>query len=130
MAALDRLIDQQSEERAYYASAVEMVESRDADLQHEETVGALDRDKINEEVRKMEEQVVVNGAPPSFREELSILLRENHDVFRTQLGPDPPAKVTPMRIHVRGVAPVRCRERRYAPEMSDCMRDMVGQLEE
>ena len=100
MAALDRLIDQQSEDRTYYASAVEMVESGDADLQSEAIVGALDRDKIDEEIRKMEEQVVVNGAPPRFREELSTLLRENRDIFRTQLGPDPPAKVTPMRIHV------------------------------
>ena len=66
MAALDRLIDQQSEERACYASAVEMVESQDADLQHDATVGALDRDKIDEEVPKMEEQVVVYGAPQAF----------------------------------------------------------------
>lgn len=52
------------------------------------------------------------------------------DTFRVRLGADPPAKVTPMKIHLKpGVGYRRCKPRNYPPAHSDYLREFISQLQ-
>ena len=51
------------------------------------------------------------------------------DVWRVRLGPDPPAKVPPLKIHLKpGAKPKKCKPRVYPPHISKFLRDFNAQL--
>jgi hypothetical protein len=59
------------------------------------------------------------------------LVTECKDVFRLNLGADPPAKVKPLVIKLRdGAESVRMSARKYAPPQLKFMRDKIRELEE
>jgi hypothetical protein len=59
------------------------------------------------------------------------LVTECKDVFRLNLGADPPANVKPLVIKLRDCAePVRMSARKYAPPQLKFIRDKIRELEE
>jgi hypothetical protein len=59
------------------------------------------------------------------------LVTECKDVFRLNLGADPPVNVKPLVIKLRdGTEPVRMSARKYAPPQLKFMRDKIRELEE
>jgi hypothetical protein len=59
------------------------------------------------------------------------LVAECKDIFRLNLGADPPANVKPLVIKLRdGAEPVRMSARKYAPPQLKFMRDKISELEE
>jgi hypothetical protein len=57
------------------------------------------------------------------------LVTECKDVFRLNLGADPPTNVEPLVIKLRGVAePVRMSARKYAPPQLKFIRDKIRDL--
>jgi hypothetical protein len=80
-------------------------------------------------LRKVQE-VENAGGSPSFTTQLRDLLLRYADVFRLELGRDPPVDIPPLRVKLRGDAkPVRCKARRYGPEKRVFMDSHVEQLE-
>ena len=55
---------------------------------------------IREEVDKMLAQAKINGADKETMEGLTAVVMENYDVWRVELGADPPADVPPLRIQL------------------------------
>ena len=56
------------------------------------------------------------GFPDHLQEDLTRLVRDYRDIFRTRLGNDPPAPLPPMNIRLREKAsPIQARARRYSP---------------
>jgi hypothetical protein len=59
------------------------------------------------------------------------LVTECEDVFRLNLGAEPPANVKPLVIKLRdGAESVRMSDRKYAPPQLKFMRDKISELEE
>lgn len=57
------------------------------------------------------------------------LLQEYRDIFRIKLGPDPPAKVEPLRIQMRAnCKPFRSTQRRYAAPQRDFIASIIKHL--
>ncbi|KAG6599644.1 uncharacterized protein IUM83_19361 [Phytophthora cinnamomi] len=85
------------------------------------------------DVRNLLEAMVTaagdNGFPPDYLPVLLDLVMEFEDVFRIELGNDPPANVEPLRITIRdGAQPYRTRPRRYAPAQSDFLQAHTQKL--
>ncbi|KAG6572754.1 uncharacterized protein IUM83_18670 [Phytophthora cinnamomi] len=85
------------------------------------------------DVRNLLEAMVTaagdNGFPPDYLPVLLDLVMEFEDVFRIELGNDPPANVEPLRITIRdGAQPYRTRPRRYAPAQSDILQAHTQKL--
>ncbi|ETV93807.1 hypothetical protein H310_12370 [Aphanomyces invadans] len=58
------------------------------------------------------------------------LFSENIDVFRLEMGGDPPIKVEPLRVRVKpGAVPVKCELRRYPPLHMEYLEGHVAELE-
>jgi len=73
---------------------------------------------------------VRNGLSPHGQERVTSMLRKYRDVFRIKLGPDPPAKVAPLRIKIKEEArPYRSPQRRYAPPQHAFISTTVQKLE-
>jgi hypothetical protein len=65
--------------------------------------GDLRRDNSAEMTREIEmmlEQATLNGLPGNFQGDLRALIDDFVDVFRLELGLDPPAKVRPLEIEL------------------------------
>ena len=79
-------------------------ESEDEDLSEEDLLEEhLCRDTSEEMTRELELMLwraMNNGLPMVFQERAHALIEDYHDVFRLELGMDPPAKVTPLRIEL------------------------------
>ncbi len=61
-------------------------------------IGRDTKESIDNEFRRIEKEAKANGLSSTGQTRLSNLLERHRDVFRIRLGPDPPAKVTPLRI--------------------------------
>ena len=71
---------------------------------------------------------VANGFPDDRQNELRELCLA-FDIWRCELGNDPPAKVEPMVIRLKdGAQPYKCRARTYAPEKSTFMKQFNNEL--
>jgi len=58
------------------------------------------------------------------------LLCEFKEIFRIKLGPDPPAKVEPLRIRLKpGHRPIRATQRRYAPQQRAFISSTIQRLQ-
>ncbi|CEO95672.1 hypothetical protein PBRA_009680 [Plasmodiophora brassicae] len=69
------------------------------------------------------------GLPRKWRRRLRRLAFKRWNVWRTKLGPDPAAKVTPCRTRLRqGARPYRCKARRYSKEQSEFLEQFVSLL--
>jgi hypothetical protein len=120
-----------------------MDEARDIqdDLRQEHREGPEDDDDVlfgtagTEEVEEGLNNIIksaqMNGLPEEWVKKLSRLVRKYLDVWRTSLGPDPPAKVTPFVTRlVANARPDRCKGRRYNPEDSQFLKQFVDELPE
>ncbi|OWZ03681.1 LOW QUALITY PROTEIN: hypothetical protein PHMEG_00024543 [Phytophthora megakarya] len=80
-------------------------------------------------VEEMIDHAVENGFPSDRREELKTIACR-FDIWRLNLGGDPPAKVPPLLIRLRdGAKPQKCKARQYPPHIREFMRDFNAELE-
>ncbi|KAH9137526.1 hypothetical protein AeRB84_017790, partial [Aphanomyces euteiches] len=99
-------------------------------------------DGRDEERRKMKEEAVLGilmskvadaqarGLTAEEPARLESLLSRHVDVFRDDLGNDPPVKVEPLKVRVKPDSkPVKCGMRRYPPAHLEYMREHVAALE-
>ncbi|POM67663.1 Hypothetical protein PHPALM_16295, partial [Phytophthora palmivora] len=78
-------------------------------------------------------EMVINAVKEGFdhaeMESLRELLKEFRDTWRDKLGPDPPAKVAPLKITLREDAvPYRCHARKYSPAQRSFLRAYTQEL--
>ncbi|KAH9093688.1 hypothetical protein Ae201684P_016312 [Aphanomyces euteiches] len=99
-------------------------------------------DGRDEERRKKKEEAVLGilmskvadaqarGLTAEETTRLESLLSKHVDVFREDLGNDPPVKVEPLKVRVKPDSkPVKCGMRRYPPAHLEYMREHVAALE-
>ncbi|OWZ07339.1 hypothetical protein PHMEG_00020277, partial [Phytophthora megakarya] len=94
----------------------------------------VDLDLSTSEVRdKLEDMVVAagnNGFDPDYLSFLREVVLDHEDIFRIDLGADPPADIAPLRIQlVEGATPFRARSRRYAQAQRNFLRQYTKRLE-
>jgi hypothetical protein len=86
--------------------------------------------EVNEVLLRKVQEVEDAGGSPIFTTQLRDLLLRYADVFRLELGRDPPVNMPPLRVKLRDDAkPVRCKARRYGPGQRAFMDSHVEQLE-
>ena len=89
----------------------------------------MDNKDIEEGINAMLLAARKNGLPEEWSRKLSRLVRKYADVWRSNLGPDPPAKVTPFVTRLLPNArPYRCKSRRYSPEDSQFLKEFTDDL--
>jgi hypothetical protein len=89
----------------------------------------MDTKDIEEGINAMLLTARKNGLPEEWSRKLSRLVRKYADVWRSNLGPDPPAKVTPFVTRLLPNArPYRCKSRRYSPEDSQFLKEFTDDL--
>ena len=85
---------------------------------------------VKEMLMQKVKEAEAEGCSPAFTDELRKLLTRHSDVFRLELGQDPPVDMPPLKVNLRDDArPVRCKARRYGPEQRAFMDKHVEQLE-
>ena len=83
-------------------------------------IGQDSNDSINSTFSKMLGEAKKNGLSKERISRLTGMLEDYRDVFRIKLGPDPPAKVEPLRITlVENAHPYRSPQRRYASQQRE-----------
>ena len=104
--------------------SIDSVEGVVADPLHDQ------RSAIREEVDKMLEQAKINGADKETMEGLTAVVMENYDVWRVELGADPPADVPPLRIQLldESKLPRTHCARRFSPLQQTFLHDHVEML--
>lgn len=76
------------------------------------------------------DQAQKNGISNNGLSRLRSLLKTYRDIFRINLGADPPGRVEPLRIRLKdNHRPVRAKQRRYAPKQSVFIKNAVRKLE-
>ncbi|GMF23876.1 unnamed protein product [Phytophthora fragariaefolia] len=72
-----------------------------------------------------------NGFDPAYIAFLHDTVMEYEDIFRIDIGADPPAEIEPLRIKlVDDAKPFRARARRYAPAQRKFLREYAKRLEQ
>jgi len=91
----------------------------------------VDKDSaIEEALCKVVTEAEQNGMSEQGLKKVNGLLHECKNVFRIKLGPDPPAKVEPLKIRLKpGHKPVRATQRRYAPPQRAFISSTIQRLE-
>ena len=89
----------------------------------------------NSDVEKALEAALSDASLKGMSEEglniLRTMLREFKDIFRTSMGPDPPARIDPLRIRMKkGCRPRRATQRRYAAPQRAFISSTIKNLEE
>ncbi|KAG3028482.1 hypothetical protein PC119_g6974 [Phytophthora cactorum] len=75
------------------------------------------------------DRAVANGLPTEHVDAVRDLLELFPDVWRAAVGPDPPAKVEPLRVTLKfGAVPYRSPPRKYAPLQAQFIREYVKSL--
>ncbi|XXQ35702.1 Reverse transcriptase domain-containing protein [Plasmodiophora brassicae] len=86
---------------------------------------------VDRAIDRMIQRATDSGFPNDQVPRLRTTVNRHKDIWRTKLGRDPPAKVSPLKLHFKADArPVRCRTRRYTLEHQKFMDDHVGTLAE
>ena len=94
-------------------------------------IGISSDDEIDKALRKMVNDAVNDGMPGHMKDPVLKLVMKHKNVWRRSLGPDPPAKVTPLVTKLKaGAEPVRCKARRYSKEQSEYLHEITCQLKE
>lgn len=71
-----------------------------------------------------------NGLSPDGKIKLEAIVRRYRKIVRVRYNGGPPARVTPLKLHIKeGVQPVRAKPRRYPPEKRKFLRNYVAELE-
>ena len=71
-----------------------------------------------------------NGISPKGFSELESMLENFRHIFRINLGPDAPAKVSPLKIQLKsGSTPVKLPQWRYAPAQRVFINNTIKNLE-
>ena len=84
---------------------------------------------IDKVLKQKVNDCLANGMSERFRGKLMNLLFSVKNVWRRKLGPDAPAKVTPMQTSlIPGAQPVRCKARLYTKQQSDFLHEFTSQL--
>ena len=84
---------------------------------------------VSSAIRKMLQRALDAGLPSCHKEELKDIVME-YDIWRSKLGPDPPAKVPPMKINLKPDAkPTKAANRRYPPMYREFMHKRLTELE-
>ena len=92
-------------------------------------LGSLHQDDIDSALKSAVNDALAEGAPESFIGVLSVLLTDYRDIFRVQLGPDPPVDIDPVRIELlESAVPFLCKPRRSPPLHSKFLLDHFQQL--
>ncbi|POM62525.1 hypothetical protein PHPALM_28315 [Phytophthora palmivora] len=79
-------------------------------------------------VEKMVQIALSNGFPRRLEAKLRTIVFK-HDVWRLDLGNDPPAKVEPLRIRLKsGASAVKSRPRQYPPAVRTFLKDFNAKL--
>jgi hypothetical protein len=90
----------------------------------------LTENDLPKAIGEMIDKAIANGFPEEYRDKLSVIVRR-YDIWRIELGNDPPARVPPMEIRLKqGVDPFKCRPRKYPPEQELFMKTFNAKLEE
>jgi hypothetical protein len=85
--------------------------------------------EVEEGLRQLINSAAKNGLPDEWKNKLSKLVLKYKDVWRTSLGPDPPATVTPFVTRLKpNATPYRCKGRRYNTDDSNFLKDFIEEL--
>ena len=94
-------------------------------------IGMNSKDEIDQALCRMVREAIDNGMSAHLEESVLKLVMKYKNVWRRPLGPDPPAKVTPLVTKLKaGAEPVRCKARRYCQEQSESLHEITTQLKE
>ena len=92
-------------------------------------IGAVCPLEIECSLNDMIKRAADNGLPEVWQCRLSSLIRKYKSVWRKNLGPDPPAEVTPFVTQLKpNVAPYKCKARKYSPEDSEFLKEFTDEL--
>lgn len=73
---------------------------------------------------------IEHGFPRRSEQKLRAIVRK-HDIWRLELGNDPPAKVDPLKIRLKeGASAVKCKPRHYPPAVRAFLREFNNKLVE
>jgi hypothetical protein len=98
---------------------------------HDVDVGQGSPEKLADAIEGLITSAEQAGMSLDDVQSLRQLVTECEDVFRLNIGADPPANVKPLVIKLRDSAePVRMSARNYAPPQLKIMRDKIRELEE
>jgi len=105
----------------------------DTDERHTEEsvdfVQILSNQNIHDGIKNMLKTAAENGLPQEWLQRLERLVKKYWNIWRSDLGPDPPAKVTPFVTRLLPNArPFRCKGRRYSPEESQFLKEFTDEL--
>ena len=86
--------------------------------------------EVVKDVAEMCRRTSDNGASSEFVEDVTQLVNDTSDLWRNELGKDPPAKVIPYSIKVTDDSMTNkpARVRRYSPEHIEAMKSQVNEL--
>jgi hypothetical protein len=108
---------------AQFASLALQESTQDAacnedDLDHapdDVQIGSLDDSELEHALHDLVTRAVAAGFPDALAPQLRELVFEFVDIFRVRLGPDPPARVPPLRVTLKPDArPATCKPRQYS----------------
>ena len=78
--------------------------------------GSDDRSVLQSVLHGKVKEAVANGLPIESKKDLVALVNEFEDIFCIKLGPNPPVKVEPVKVHIKAdFQPPRCSTRSYSP---------------
>jgi transposase InsO family protein len=98
--------------------------------EHDIPVGPYVQADIDEALEKMLTNSEAMGASVIQVAKLRKLVYTYKDIWRTKLGPDPPAKVPPLKIRFKNkYKPIRFKGRRYTPLQSEFLKRRAQELE-
>ena len=91
-------------------------------------VGSHDQETVNTAIEGMLEEAYKCLPEPCFKR-LSTMIDKYRDLFRLQLGNDPPAAVSPLTVEFKGTPrPVKVRQRTYPPAQREFLTQETSEL--
>ena len=85
--------------------------------------------EVQEAIKAMLHRALEAGLPNEYMDELQNIVGK-YDIWRTKLGPDPPAQVPPMKLKLKPGAPIiQAANRRYPPMYREFMHKRLEELE-
>lgn len=103
--------------------------SDDDDIDDDPAVSRKDDDEIKEAVEAMIARASDEGFPSERVDRLRTVIYM-YDIWRVNLGDDPPAKVPPLKIRLKsGAKPYKTKARKYPPELQRFLEDFNNTLE-
>lgn len=106
------------------------MEENDDNLEYEEVLIGVKLDKeLGESITRLLENAIEDGFPIEHSQKLKDIVTK-YDVWRLELGADPPACVPPLRLQLKpGSVPYRTKARKYSPHLREFLNEFNGKLE-